>query len=272
MSGDSTNSGRRPQVAVHKFTSCDGCQLAFLNLGEDLLALTRRVDLVHFAEAGPVAPDAPVDVAFVEGSISTPEEAERIKRVRTNSKYLVAIGACATSGGLQALRNGRNLAEWLATVYASPHYIDALGTATPLSEHVHVDLELWGCPVNGRQILAAVGSLLFGVKPVQQLDSVCMECKRAGNPCVLVSKGEPCMGPVTRPGCGALCPGIGRACYACYGPAETANTQSLGRRLQSLGLSDEQIARRFLQINSHARTFSEAGASFGGLPDREGKS
>jgi coenzyme F420-reducing hydrogenase gamma subunit len=259
-------------VAVHKFTSCDGCQLAFLNLGEGLLELTRRVDLVHFAEAGPVAPDAAVDVAFVEGSISTPDEAERIERVRANSKYLVAIGACATSGGLQALRNGRDLAEWVAAIYASPEHINALATATPLSEHVHVDLELWGCPVTGRQVLAAVSSLLFGVRPAPERDSVCMECKRDGRPCVVVSKGEPCMGPVTRTGCGALCPGIERGCYGCFGPAEAANTESLGRRFQALGLGNEQIARRFLQINSQAPAFAAAGARFGGLrpPKEEG--
>jgi sulfhydrogenase subunit delta len=269
---DTRSAHSRPRVAVHKFSSCDGCQLAFLNLGEDLLALAERVDLVHFAEAGPVAPDAAVDVAFVEGSISTPDEVERIERVRANSKFLVAIGACATSGGLQALRNGRGLAEWLAAVYASPEYIDSLDTATPLAEHVRVDLELMGCPVTSRQVLAAVSLLLLGVKPAPGHDSVCMECKRAGNPCILVAKGEPCMGPVTHAGCGALCPGIGRACYACFGPAEAANTDSLARRLQALGMGEAQVARRFLQIHSHAPAFSEAGARLGGLPEPEGES
>jgi coenzyme F420-reducing hydrogenase gamma subunit len=249
----------KPKVAVHKFSSCDGCQLAFLNLGEDLLALTELVDIVHFAEAGPVDPEAVVDIAFIEGSISTPEEQERIHFVRRNSHYLVTIGACATAGGLQALRNMADGQDWVRSVYAHPEYIHSLATATPISAHVRVDLELWGCPVNSRQVLAAVRALLFGVSPVDDADKVCMECKRSGAVCVLVARGVPCMGPVTRTGCGALCPRFGRDCYACYGPAENVNTASLARRFQGLGLLPDAVARRFLFINSNAPAFHEEG-------------
>lgn len=252
-SGDS-----KPRVAVHKFSSCDGCQLAFLNLGEPLLQLAELVDLVHFPEAGPVNEEAEVDIAFVEGSVSTQAEFERIRRVRANSRYLITIGACATSGGVQALRNHRDSDGWLAGVYAKPEYLDSLATATPIAEHVRVDLELWGCPINGDQLLAAVRSLLFGVTPVSNREAVCLDCKRSGNVCVLVTKGEPCMGPVTGTGCGALCPQMGRACYACYGPAENPNTASFSRRLNGLGLLPQQISDRFMFINNNAPCFNQA--------------
>lgn len=250
----------KPRLAVHKFASCDGCQLAFLNLGEDLLTLAGLVDIVHFAEAGPVNLDAQVDIAFVEGSITTPEHLERIRRIRDNTRYLITIGACATAGGLQALRNLADGKEWIASVYAQPEYIQSLATSTSIASHVKVDLELWGCPVSGRQVLAAVRALLFGVAPVEEQDKVCMECKRAQAVCVLVARGVPCLGPVTRTGCGALCPRFGRDCYGCYGPAENPNTETLGRRFAGLGLLPEQIARRFLFINNAAPAFAGAGA------------
>lgn len=249
----------RPKVAVHKFTSCDGCQLAFLNLGDDLLVLTELVEIVHFAEAGPVNPDAQVDIAFIEGSVSTPHEIERIKRIRDNSKFLITIGACATAGGLQALRNLADAKEWIASLYAQPEHIQSLETSTAISRHVKVDLELWGCPVNGRQIIVAVRALLFGVVPAQDKDKVCMECKRQQAVCVMVTQGIPCMGPVTLTGCGAICPRFGRDCYACYGPAENPNTAAISRRFEGLGLLPQDIAKRFQFINNAAPAFAEAG-------------
>ncbi|MCC6208624.1 MAG: sulfhydrogenase subunit delta [Gammaproteobacteria bacterium] len=260
----------RPTVAVHKFTSCDGCQLAFLNLGDDLLTLAGLVDIRHFAEAGMVDPEAQVDIAFVEGSITTPDEYERIRRIRASSRFLVALGACATAGGLQALRNLNGLTqEWMAGIYATPAYIRTLETSTAISTHVKVDLELWGCPVNGRQVLGAVRALLFGVLPEREHDKVCLECKRERAVCVMVARGIPCMGPVTLSGCGALCPRFGRDCYACYGPAENANTAALGRRLAGLGLPPEAAAHRFHFINNGAPAFLEAGrrAAEGGFDD-----
>ena len=248
----------KPRVAVHKFASCDGCQLAFLNLGEDLLTLSQVVNLVHFAEAGPVNPEAAADIAFIEGSISTPEHLERIHRIRANTRYLITLGACATAGGLQALRNFSNADVWIASVYAKPEYIQSLKTSTPVAQHVKVDLEIWGCPVNGRQVLAAVRSLLSGVSPWMEKDKVCMECKRQRAVCVMVTKDIPCMGPVTRSGCGAICPSFGRDCYACYGPAENPNIASLARRLQGLGLVPETVMRRFRFINAAAPAFADA--------------
>jgi len=250
----------KPKVAVHKFSSCDGCQLAFLNMGEPLLTLTSLVDIVHFLEAGPSDPDAKVDIAFVEGSISTPDEAERIQKVRANSRYLITIGACATSGGLQALRNiNDSEANWTPAIYAQPEFIHSLTHAEAIAKHVKVDWELWGCPINTRQLIAAVRALLFGVPPVEEQDKVCMECKRQQAVCVMITQGLPCMGPVTRTGCGALCPRFGRDCYACYGPAENPNANSLARRFKGLGLLPDDIARRFHLIHSDAPLFHEAG-------------
>ena len=250
---------QKPRVAVHKFASCDGCQLAFLNLGEDLLTLARMVDIVHFAEAGPVDPEAGVDIAFIEGSVSTPEDLERIRRIRAHSRYLITIGACATAGGVQALRNFADAKEWIAAIYARPEYVQSLATSTPVAQHVKVDLELWGCPVNGRQVLTAVRALLSGVPPWLEKDKVCLECKRSQTVCVLVAQGTPCLGPVTRTGCGALCPRFGRDCYACYGPAENSNTEALARRLEGLGLMPEAVTRRFHFINAAAPPFAAAG-------------
>ncbi len=248
----------RPRLAVHKFSSCDGCQLSLLNLGEALLELTGLVDIVHFAEAGPLADACPVDVALIEGSVSTQHDVARIKRIREQSRVLVAVGACATAGGLQALRNFADAEAWARAVYPHPEYLDMLSTATGIAEHVKVDFELWGCPANSKQVLSLLRDLLFGVRPVVEQQPVCMECKRAGYVCTLVARGGPCMGPVTRAGCGALCPSFNRSCYACYGPAEQVNLRSFGNCMQGLGLLTEDVMRRFRGINGAAPKFQVA--------------
>ncbi|HCZ48573.1 MAG TPA: sulfhydrogenase subunit delta [Gammaproteobacteria bacterium] len=255
-----TTTPAKPRVAVHKFSSCDGCQLAFLTAGEALLTLAELVEIRHFAEAGALDETAQVEIAFVEGSISTPDEAERIHRVRAQSRYLVTIGACATAGGIQSLRNLARVDEWTRAVYASPEYIRALDRVDPIAAHVSVDFELWGCPVNTGQVTALVRDLLFGVAPRPVNEKVCLECKRAGNVCVLVASDppQPCLGPVTRTGCGAICPRMGRDCYGCYGPAEQANTRALNRRLRGIGLLPEEIARRYQLMNAEAPEFAEA--------------
>ncbi len=250
----------KPSIAVHKFSSCDGCQLALINLGEPLLVLNQLVDIKHFAEAGPLDEDCQVDIAIVEGSISTEHDIQRIKKIRENSSYLMTIGACATSGGIQALRNMANTNQWISDIYANPSVIDSLDNSSAIKDYVKVDLELWGCPINKQQMLSAIRALLFGVMPEQDAEKVCMECKRQQTVCVMVTKNEPCMGPVTRTGCGALCPHAGRDCYGCYGPAENANTHALANRFHGFGLVNEEVARRFLFINSAAEAFHQEGA------------
>jgi len=253
----------RARIAVHKFSSCDGCQLSLLNLGETLLQLAEMVDIVHFAEAGPYAPDADVDISFIEGSLSTPDELERIEAIRRQSRYVVTIGACATAGGIQSLRNLATDNRWLEAVYAHPDYVSTLDKVLPIAGKVKVDLELWGCPVSSRQVLAAIRSLLWGVMPVEEQEKVCLECKRQQQVCVLVAKGTACMGPVTRTGCGAICPSFGRDCYGCYGPAECSNTDALARRFSGLGLAPEAVRRRFHGINNGAPVFRDAGLRAG---------
>jgi len=246
----------KPRLAVHKFASCDGCQLALLNAGEELLELSRLFEIVHFAEAGPLAPEATVDIALIEGSISTPRDVERIASIRSRSSFVMTIGACATSGGLQALRNSADVSAWSAAIYARPEYIQTLSHSRPIRDHIPVDYELWGCPVNSQQVLRALRDFLSGISPRDETRKVCQECKRREHSCVMVNRGLPCLGPVTRAGCGALCPGLGRECYGCYGPAENSNVDALAGQFEALGLPPVDIARRFRFIHCDLEIFA----------------
>lgn len=248
----------KPRVAVHKFSSCDGCQLQFLTLEEELLTLADRVDIVHFLEATSEYTEGPFDVSFVEGSVSTHHDVDRIRHIREQSRYLVVIGACGTSGGIQALRNWGKLDAFLSAVYASPEYIDSLDRSTPFSDHVHVDAELYGCPPDQGQLKGVLTDLLAGVKPRVPTESVCIKCKRDGNVCVLVAKGMPCLGPITRTGCGALCPHQERDCYGCFGPQGGPNITALGRRFLGLGLKPEDVTRRLRFICGWEPAFRDA--------------
>jgi sulfhydrogenase subunit delta len=248
----------KPKLAVWKFASCDGCQLTLLDCEDQLLPLAEKLDIAYFLEATSGTVEGPYDLSLVEGSITTPEDAERIQRVRSTSKALVTIGACATSGGIQALRNFADVEKYLRVVYASPDYVSTLTTSTPISDHVRVDYELRGCPIDKRQLLEVVTAFLQGRKPGISSASVCLECKRRGNVCVMVAHGTPCLGPVTHAGCGALCPAYNRGCYGCFGPMETPNTRSLTRQLKVLGMEDKAVDRVFGTFNVNAPGFREA--------------
>jgi coenzyme F420-reducing hydrogenase gamma subunit len=234
----------KPKLAVFKFASCDGCQVSILNLGHALFALAERVDVAFFLEATSRSEPGPYDVALVEGSITTQEDAERIRRVREASRTLVTIGACATSGGIQALRNRADVEAWKRETYPRPEWIRTLATSTPIADHVKVDAEVQGCPVSPQQVLRVLLRALLGAASDLPGASVCMECKRRGLVCVLVARGAPCLGPITRAGCGALCPSLGRDCYACFGPADDPNPAALAERLQQLGVSRRDVALR----------------------------
>jgi coenzyme F420-reducing hydrogenase gamma subunit len=248
----------KPKLAVWKFASCDGCQLSLLDLEDDLLALAGTVELAEFREATSGVVEGPYDLSLVEGSITTPHDAERILEVRRASRTLVTIGACATSGGIQALRNFGDVDEFVSAVYASPEYISTLETSTPIAAHVPVDFELHGCPINKRQLLEVVTSFLHGSKPSIPSTSVCTECKRRGVVCVTVAHGTPCLGPVTHAGCGALCPAYNRGCYGCFGPMETPNTTAFVPLLRRLGMNEVGVARVFRTFNANAEAFREA--------------
>ena len=247
------------RVAVFKFASCDGCQLQFLNAEDELLQLRELVDFVYFPEARSRMYEGPYDVTFVEGSITTPEDARRIREVRDQTAFLVTIGACATAGGIQALRNWADIDQYRRIVYPSPEFISTLSTSTPIAEHVRVDYELHGCPIDKQQLLHVVRSRLSGAAPDLAGATVCMECKRSGNVCVVVARGEPCLGPITRSGCGALCPQMNRGCYGCFGPADDANMSSFTRLLQIQGVTGADAVRRLRGINGYSKPWRETG-------------
>ena len=255
------------KIAVHKFSSCDGCQLAFINSIDNILKLIDFIDIVHFAEAGPYNPDTHVDIAFIEGSIATQKDIERIEDIRQKSKLLVSIGACATTGGIQALRNISQHEIWREAIYANPEFINDLIKTTPIANHVHVDHELWGCPVDNQQLLNSIQTWLLNTKPEIQHDSVCTECKQKQNSCIMITKNKACMGPVTRAGCSAICPSHHRGCYGCYGPAHFNNSDSLAQQFKIMGITNHNIADQFLGINNHAKTFLNTGLKF--KPDHE---
>jgi len=248
----------KPKIGVFKFASCDGCQLSLLDAEDELLGVVGAVDIAYFPEASRTMLKGPYDIGLVEGSITTVHDAERIQEVRRQCRTLITIGACATAGGIQALRNWKDVDEFIRVVYATPQYISTLRLSTPIAEHVPVDFELRGCPINKYQLIELITATLTGRKPNVPTYSVCMECKRRGNVCIAVARGIACLGPVTQAGCGALCPSYDRGCYGCFGPMETPNTASLTGQFRILGQSDEQISRAFRGFNAWAWPFRKA--------------
>ncbi len=246
---------KKPTVAVWKFASCDGCQLSLLNAEDELLDVADLVQIAYFPEATRTMLDGPYDISLVEGSITTPEEVERIREVREKSTLLVSIGACATSGGLQALRNYADVEEFTRYVYAHPEFIETLDTSTPISDHVQVDFELRGCPVDKHQLVEVIAAFARERRPRVPTYSVCVECKRAGNICVAVAKGIPCMGPVTQAGCGAICPSFNRGCYACFGPQDSQNCHGMSDRLAAMGVGPDEMVRGFRTFNVNCEPF-----------------
>ena len=246
----------KPSLAVFKFASCDGCQLSILDVEEHLLAVAEAVAIVTFPEASREVLPGPYDVGLVEGSVTTPHDLERLKEIRAQCGLLVAIGACATAGGIQALRNTRDVAELSTMVYAHPEYLDVLEESTPASAHVDVDLEVPGCPGSGHGLVSILGAVLAGRRPELPQHSVCLECKLRGTTCVVVAKGMPCLGPVTRAGCGALCPSYDRGCYGCYGPSNVVNVEALAERFDADGRAT--LVRGLQGFNVGAPKFEEA--------------
>ncbi len=251
----------RPRLGVFKLASCDGCQLTLLDCEDELLAVAAAVDIVHFPEASSrTAPSGPFDVVLVEGSVSTTDQLDELRHIRASTRFLVAIGACATTGGIQALRNFADHDDFVRAVYARPDYINSLTSATPIADHVEVDFELRGCPIDKGQLLELISALVVGRRPAIANESVCMECKRRGTVCLVVARNEPCLGPVTHAGCGALCPGYARGCFGCYGPRERPNTIALAQQLEKQGLTREEVKRQFHMFTGYAPEFRTAGA------------
>ncbi len=245
----------KPKLAVWKFASCDGCQLSLLDCEDELLAVAGQIEIANFLEASRAVTGRSYDISLVEGSITTPHDAERIHKIRRASKVLITIGACATAGGIQALRNFKDVRDFTNIVYANPSYIETLNKSTPISDHIYVDFELRGCPINKYQLVEVLSAFLFERKPNIPKHSVCIECKQRGNICVMVAHGTPCLGPVTQAGCGAICPAYNRGCYSCFGPKETPNTGSLSTQWKKLGADGDSLMRAFRGFNAYADPF-----------------
>jgi coenzyme F420-reducing hydrogenase gamma subunit len=245
----------KPKLAIWKFTSCNGCQLQLVDCDDDLLAIAALVEITSFVETPHAEVKGPYDLSLVEGSITTAAEAERIHQIRRVSRHLVTIGACAAAGGIQALRNFRNLKHLSAIVYPHAERVDTLQKSTPVTDHVFVDFELNGCPINRAQLLEVIRAFLHGRQPNIPRYSVCLECARRGNVCVMVAQGIPCLGPVTQAGCGAICPAYARGCYGCFGPQESPNTAFLSRRWASLGVPEADLARAYRNFTPCAEAF-----------------
>jgi coenzyme F420-reducing hydrogenase gamma subunit len=224
-------------------------------LEDELLSLADKVEVAYFLEARSRTQEGPYDLALVEGSVTTAEDIERVKAVRAQSKFLITIGACATAGGIQALRNWADVNEFVRTVYATPAYIHTLAQSTPISTHVAVDFELNGCPINKYQLLEVVTGLLLGLTPHLPCHSVCLDCKRRGTPCVMVCQGIPCMGPLTQAGCGALCPAYQRGCYGCFGPMESPNAESFANYLLKNAMPPPELIRLLRGFTGYAQAF-----------------
>jgi coenzyme F420-reducing hydrogenase gamma subunit len=251
----------KKRLAVFKLASCDGCQLSLLDCEDELLAIAGAVDIANFLEASRDVQKGPYDLSLVEGSITTPHDAERIHKIRRDSRFLVTIGACATAGGIQALRNFADVKEFTSIVYANPQYISTLVKSTPVSDHVPVDFELRGCPISKAQLIEVVGAYLFGRKPNIPKHSLCVDCKRKGVTCVMVAHGTPCLGPVTQAGCGVICPSYNRGCYACFGPMETPNTVSLSNAWRALGVDNGGLVRAYRGFNAFSEAFRKESES-----------
>jgi len=248
----------RPRLAVYKFTSCDGCQLSILNLEDELLDLVGAIEIGYFLEASSKVLPGPYDIAFVEGSVTTPHEQERIQEIRRTARLVLALGTCATAGGIQALRNFTSASDLAWAVYTHPDYLRFLDTSTPISEHIKVDQELWGCPVNKAQIVEVISALLQNRRPILPNHSVCLDCKRNGTVCILAAAGVLCLGPVTRTGCGALCPANGRGCYGCFGPAPNAELPAMMDILRKLELYPGETGHLLRYFTGYAPAFRKA--------------
>lgn len=248
----------KPRLAIFKLASCDGCQLQMLNLEDELLEIAGEVTICNFLEASSRILDGPYDVALVEGSVTTEHDIERLRDIRRRSQTLIAIGACANAGGIQALRNVQDSDEYTRAIYANPSYIHSLSQSTPVAAHVTVDFAINGCPISREQLLEVLTALLNGRAPKLPTYSVCVECKQRGNVCVLVSSRIACIGPITLAGCGALCPSFNRGCFGCYGPMESANPDSLCSRMLGSGISRDEILRLLNGYTGWAEEFRSA--------------
>lgn len=248
----------KPRVAIFKLASCDGCQLQLLNLEDELLEIAGKVEICYFPEARSRMLEGPYDVALVEGSVTTEHDLDLVRDIRRKSQMLITLGACANAGGIQALRNLQDVDEYTRAIYANPAYIHTLSQSTPVASHVAVDFAINGCPISREQLVEVLTAVLLGRPPQLPAHAVCVECKRKGVVCVLVSKNTACLGPITHAGCGAVCPSFNRGCFGCYGPMESANADSLCQNLLGRGIPRGDLLHLLNGFTGWAEEFRSA--------------
>ena len=246
-------------VAIFKFSSCDGCQLQLLNMEDELMALAGEVEHGLLPGSPPRA-RSPARTTSPWWKVRSP------RRMKSNGSSRSAASPnswsrwapAPPSGGIQALRNFADADEYARTVYQHPEFLHYLPKATPIAEHVPVDLELWGCPINRVEVLEVITALLQNRKPILPQHSVCLDCKRRGTVCVMVAKGTQCLGPVTQAGCNALCPSCGRGCYGCFGPMQNMDMQTLIPTLRSMERQPGDTVRLLRHVAGYAPAFHQA--------------
>ncbi len=233
------------KVGIYGLTGCGGDQLTILNCEDELLEIAAAMDLVSFLMAKSDNQEGALDLALVEGSVSTKDNEDLVQDVRSRSKTLVTIGSCSCFGGPQAMKAGDGAwNERMEKIYgpSRPHPTEPM-EARPVSAVVKVDYRIPGCPISKGQFLQTLSRILRGASPDQPVLPVCVECKFRENECLLL-KGLPCLGPVTAAGCGAVCPSYSVPCIACFGPVDEANVAAEYGLLLEKGFAKEEIVRR----------------------------
>ena len=242
----------KPKIGVYGFTGCAGDHLLIIHTEDEILNLFGSVDMQSFVMASSNPIEGELDVAFVEGSVSTEEEREHIHDIRKRAKILVAMGNCAVGGGPQAMYTGDDKYEKrLQKVYGDDvkFFIEPL-EAKPLDAYVDVDYYLPGCPIDQKQAFALITRLIHGAVPEPNLHPVCHECKLNENHCLLLDE-KFCLGPLTAGGCDSVCPSHGLPCVGCWGPIEDGNFKQHFKLLESFGMSKKEITRRIKNYGGH---------------------
>ena len=235
------------KISFYDFTSCEGCQLQVLGCEDELLDILGEVEIVQFREAIDQR-EYDCDVAFIEGAFSRESDRAQLQKIRDHSKIVVALGACATTGGLNVLKNYRGIGRAMKTVYGEQAGWYETSPVQPIDRVIKVDLKIHGCPIPKQEFLEVVKSLLAGRKPQIPDYPVCVECKLRENVC-LYHKGQYCMGVVARAGCNAWCPSYGGRCYACRGLISDPNNGAAKDVLAEFGLTIKQVMDEFRLFN-----------------------
>ncbi|MBD3407916.1 MAG: sulfhydrogenase 1 subunit delta [Candidatus Lokiarchaeota archaeon] len=244
----------KPKIGVYALTSCYGCQLMLATV-QKILDIAKSVSFESFYMLSSDSKmPADVDIAFVEGSVSTEKDLEELMEIRKHSRIVVALGACAVNGGVQSWsEDEKNCDELHKAVYGEDEIDMKPLQATPVDHHVEIDYYIPGCPPEEDELMYSISTFLFGTFPERIDYPVCAECRLKGNPCILIERGAPCLGPVTTAGCDARCITFDTPCVGCRGPVpfDTAWFDSLAMTFKKKGLSKEHVRDRMRIFGAH---------------------